>query len=141
MERITLSTAFVLPSGPETSHLCMFLSIIALEGLIGGRVPDNVRNTQTLAFLSTTTALDTHASNAGIRTETILLLPVSFKDIILGDEATTITYELRLADDIAVGIFGDNVRKATTGVHPACQGLFMCREDILDTIFLSEALG
>lgn len=90
-------------------------------------------------------ALDAQATNAGVGTDTILFLPVGFEDIILGDEATTIAYELRLADDIAVGIFGNNVWKETAvwkaaaGVHPACQGLFMCPDYILNTIFLSEA--
>lgn len=141
MERITLSAALILPSGPEICHLCIFLSIVALEWLISGWVPDNVWNTTTLAFRSTTTAPDAQATNAGVGTKTILLLPAGLKDIILGDEATTIAYELRLADDITAGIFCNDVWKEAAGVHPACQGLFMCRDDILDTIFLSEAFG
>lgn len=45
MVRITLSAAFILKSGPEISHLCIFLSIIALERLVGNWVPYNVWNT------------------------------------------------------------------------------------------------
>ena len=48
---------------------------------------------------------------------------------------------MRLADDVTTGILRDHARKATAAVYSACQGLFMRREDVLDTVFLSDALG
>jgi len=141
VEYIALRAAFVFPSSPELSHLRIFLSSVALQCLIGRWVPDNVRNTATLAFSSTTTALDAHTCTAGIGAETILLLPVGVRDIILGNEATSITDKLCLADDVTICILRSDARKATAAVHAACQGLFMRHEDILVTIFLSEALG
>mmetsp|Transcript_13227 Transcript_13227/g.16095 ORF Transcript_13227/g.16095 Transcript_13227/m.16095 type:complete len:262 (+) Transcript_13227:1335-2120(+) len=141
VECITLSTALVHQSGPELCHLRIFLSTVALQWIQGLRVPDNVRKTTTFSFGSTTTTLDAHACNTRVGSEAILLLPVCLKDIILGNKDTTITHKLRLADDVTIAILRDNERLETAAAHTACQGLLMRRDDILVTIFLSEALG
>lgn len=139
MVGVALSAALVLPSSPKLSDLSCLFTPFALDWFKSFWIPHNEWDTAAFSRISATSALDTAASNASVRTEAVLLCAAAIIDIKLGHKYTPIADILCFSDGCPISIFrlkiGLVAATSTAGLL-----LLMSRDNILDSIFIREAL-
>ena len=104
MVRVLLRAAFVGPSGEELRHLRVALLGLGLDGLHRGGIAHEEGDLAALALGPAAPALDAASGDARGGADPVLGRALGVEDVELGNADVAVANELRLADDLAVGV-------------------------------------